>query len=71
MKQTMTRRFYITRTPAERDGAMLFTYGEAVNKAKTQLEHNPEAEPYYIVEVKAIVQREEPKPPINVVEVIG
>lgn len=68
-KQTITRRFYITRTPAQRDGAMLRLYSEAMAEAVRLLEEHPNAEPYYIVEVKAIISREKPKPPIIVTEI--
>jgi hypothetical protein len=65
MKQvTMTKRFYVssdkmTNGTADRMGWMRL-YPEAVEEAKARLKRNPNLEKCFIVEVIAVVERENP-----------
>ena len=68
MKTTMTRRFYSTRSAIQRP-QFLGLLTEAIEDAKRKLAEHPEHDEYYIVEIKKIVRREEPKPPITIVDV--
>lgn len=61
--RTMTKRFYNSSSAVMRP-EMLTLYGDAIERARKQLDNNPHLEEVNIVEIVAVVRRE--KTPIVV-----